>query len=383
MFKYYLLLLIRQITKLLFIFPMKKRRIMFYAFSGKEYSCSPKYIAERIENRYSGEHEIIWAVNNPEKFVFLEEKGWKVVKYKSLLHIYYSVTSKIIVTNTGPFKAVSNREGQEIISTWHGGGAYKKTGIDNPYKNKYKILYNKDLGQAGVTLFLSSSKLFTKYAIREAFGYSGPVLECGLPRNDLFFDEKVKEKIVSKVKDKLHIKENQKMILYAPTWRNYSMESFEKLDVDSLIRALNNRTRFDWVFVYRSHNLSNSLALDGASNAINATNYKDMQELLVTTDILISDYSSCIWDYSLMLKPGFLYTPDLEKYDSKFAFYTPIEKWGYPVVHTNKELTALIEQGNEDYKNRLEENHLYFQNAETGSATNAVIDYIVKVTLGG
>jgi CDP-glycerol glycerophosphotransferase len=362
---------------------MKKRRILFYAFSGKEYSCSPKYIAERIESRYPGQYEIIWAVNNPEKFHFLEEKGWKVIKYKSLMHVYYSVTSKIIITNTGPFKAVANRNGQELINTWHGGGAYKKIGMDNPYKDKYEILYNKNMGQAGVTLFISSSKRFTKYEIRGAFGYSGVVLECGLPRNDLFFDKNLKEKIQSKVREELHINVNQKIVLYAPTWRNYSMESFEKLDVDGLVKTLNNQTGLDWVFVYRGHNLSNSMAVDSSSNVINATDYKDMQELLVAADILISDYSSCIWDYSLMLKPGYLYTPDLEKYDSKFAFYTPIEAWGYPVVRTNEELVAHIKQGNEvDYKRRLEENHLYFQNAETGSATDTVVDYIVKVIQG-
>ena len=95
----------------------------------------------------------------------LLDRGYKVIKYNSLAHLYYGITSKFIITNTGPYKALEYRKSQVIINTWHGGGAYKKTGRDNPYKDKYKRLYNEKFGQSGVKLFLSSSKAFTKYAI--------------------------------------------------------------------------------------------------------------------------------------------------------------------------------------------------------------------------
>lgn len=90
------------------------------------------------------------------------------------------------------------RKSQVIINTWHGGGAYKKTGVDNPYKNKWQILYNKNFGQAGVRLFLSSSEAFTKYAIRGAFEYKGEVLQCGLPRNDILLDKSKHDEIRKK-----------------------------------------------------------------------------------------------------------------------------------------------------------------------------------------
>ena len=366
----------RNLSKLFFIFPIKKNRVMFYSFSGKEYSGSPKYISEYIKNNYENEYEIIWAVNEPKKFPFL-----KTVKYKTLKHVFYSATSKVIVTNTGPYKAVAYRKSQIVINTWHGGGAYKKTGIDNPYKNKYEILYNKNLGQAGVNLFISSSKLFTQYVIRGAFGYQGKVLECGLPRNDIFFDDLKKAEILEKVKRILNISSCTKIVMYAPTWRNYSMDEYESLDVERLLKVLEEEFAGEWIFLIRGHNLSNSYKFLSSNRIVNVTNYPDMQELLIATDVLISDYSSCIWDYSLLMRKVFLFVPDLAMYSKKFSFYTPIRKWGFHVAESNIELENLIKSFDEiENKKNIEENHLFFGSLETGKATEAVVDYIIENT---
>ena len=379
MLKYYFIRMVHILTLVFRIFPLNSSRILFYSFSGKEYSGSPKYISDYLVEKEEN-MEIIWAVNNLEKWKFLTEKGWKVIKYNSLAHLYYSATSQFIVTNTGPYKAVRYRKNQKIINTWHGGGAYKKTGIDNPYKGKYEIMYNKFLGQAGVTLFLSSSSAFTKYVIKGAFDYKGEIAECGLPRNDIILSSGKGDSISQKVKTFFHLESSKRMILFAPTWRNYQLNQYEKINIELVLRASMERFGGEWVFIYRGHNLSHELEIEGTDlKCINGTNYTDMQELLIAADILISDYSSCIWDFSLTRKPCFLFTPDLEEYNSKFAFYTPIESWGFDVCLTNKQLADCIRCFSEKkYLENIERNHLLFGICETGKATEYVCNYIKK-----
>lgn len=379
MLKYYLICIARFITRIFRIFPINNNRILFYSFSGKDCSDSPRYIADYISQRDSS-YQIIWAVNDPDRWQDLKHStGWKFIKYRSLAHIYYGSTSKFIVTDTGPYKAIEYRKDQEIINTWHGGGAYKKTGMDNPYKDKYRNLYNKNFGQKGVTLFLSSSKVFTKYAIRGAFGYKGAVAECGLPRNDIFFDKAIIKNLYNKVRCELGLRD-KKIVLYAPTWRNYDENGFELIDVNRVVDACKKSFGGQWIFAYRGHNLSNGIHVsDDSDGIVNLTSYPDMQKLLIAADVLISDYSSCIWDYSLLMKPCFLFTPDLEKYVNTFAFYTPIEKWGFDVCRSNSDLEKRISRYSDEVgKQKIEENHLFFGNTETGEARERVYKYITS-----
>lgn len=385
MFKYYLTKIVRTILKLLYIFPEKKNRVLFYSFSGKDFSDSPKYISEYIEENNNKRYELVWAINNPRNFQYLVNRGYKVIKYNSLSHLYYGITSKFIITNTGPYKALEYRRSQIVINTWHGGGAYKKTGRDNPYKDKYKRLYNENFGQSGVKLFLSSSKAFTKYVIKGAYGYEGEIAEIGLPRNDILFKVNEHIRIESEVKRQLNIKNNEKILLFAPTWRNYETNNYEEIEVDKLLKACKERFGGDWVFVFRGHNLSNGVPyISKESHCINATSYYDMQRLLIASEALVSDYSSCIWDFSLMKKPCFLYTPDLQKYIQTFAFYTPIYCWGFSVCESNEELVASIKKFNmESYYACIDKNHNLFGDSETGTAIEYVYKYIVNENKSG
>lgn len=379
MYKYYITKLVRKLLKLLYVFPVNSNTILFYSFSGKDFSDSPKYISEYIENKNIG-YKLVWALNNPDEFQYLQDRGYKVIKYNSIVHLYYGITSKFIITNTGPYKALEYRKSQVIINTWHGGGAYKKTGRDNPYKDKYKRLYNEKFGQSGVSLFLSSSKAFTKFAVKGAFGYKGRIAEVGLPRNDILFKVDEHEKIALEVRRELSIDNDAKILLYAPTWRNYETEKFEKLEVERLIKACEDRFGKKWVFVFRGHNLSNrSSYVTKERSCINATNYNDMQKLMIAADVLVSDYSSCIWDFSLMFKPCFLFTPDLNMYDQTFAFYTPIYDWGFKVCQSNCELVESVKSFNsEAFINAVNDNHRLFGNSETGAAIEYVYKYIIE-----
>lgn len=80
-----------------FVFPIKNNRIFFSAYSGRQYSCNPKYISDWIEQNYKDEFEIIWAFNEPDAFSYLKNRNIKCVKFKSIKYLYYLLTSKIVI----------------------------------------------------------------------------------------------------------------------------------------------------------------------------------------------------------------------------------------------------------------------------------------------
>ena len=124
--KYCLIRILRVISKLSFIIPLRERQILCYSFYGKQYSDSPKYISDYIlTHNQDYNFTIYWGVEEPEKFKDFETEHLHFIKYKGLRFVLEYMRSKFIITNIKPFQAIIRRKNQEIINTWHGGGAYK------------------------------------------------------------------------------------------------------------------------------------------------------------------------------------------------------------------------------------------------------------------
>lgn len=115
-----------QLLKLLYIFPIKNNRIIFESYSGKGYSCNPKYVHAAITSKYPGVFETIWAMDHPTP----DLAGPVCLKKNRIKYCYYMLTSKVVVTNMGYNIFFPCRKNQLKINTWHGGGAYKKMGVD-------------------------------------------------------------------------------------------------------------------------------------------------------------------------------------------------------------------------------------------------------------
>ena len=317
----------------------------------------------------------VWAFNEPGKFRFLEEKGIKVVKYKSLAYLYHTMTSKVYVDNAEFWSILKFRPGQMVLETWHGGGAYKRVGshrIDvNALEQQHAVeKMNK------ITLFLSSSKAFTNFVIRDAYQYRGEVLECGLPRNDdlLHPDPNLSEK----VRQVLDIPRGAKVLLYAPTFRNSHTLDLYDVDLARLKDSLESRFGGQWIIVLRMHYyLADKAMASQAPWLRNATDYPDMQELLQCADVLLTDYSSCMWDFSLMEKPCFLYARDIAAYRGERDFYTPIESWPFPLSADNDTLAKIIADFDEErYRRAVKRHHEELGSTESGTAAQQCAERI-------
>ena len=353
-----------------------QNRVNFIAFSGRQYSDSPRRISELL-HKVHPEIQQVWAFVEPEKFRFLEEKGIKVVKYKSLQYLYYVMTSKVYVDNAEFWSALRFRPGQMVLETWHGGGAYKRVGghrIDVNAREQHHAVEKMNK----ITLFLSSSKAFTKFVIRDAYQYRGEVLECGLPRNDDLLNPD--PATAEKTRKTLGISADKKVLLYAPTFRNSHTLDLYDVDFARLKASLETRFGGEWVIVLRMHYyLADKAMAVGAPWLVNATDYPDMQELLLASDVLLTDYSSCMWDFSLMMKPCFLYARDIAAYQGERDFYTPIESWPFPLAADNDGLEKVIAEFDEaKYRADAARHHQELGSTESGTAAKQCAERIME-----
>lgn len=112
---------------------------------------------------------------------------------------------------------------------------------------------------------------------------------------------------------------------------------------------------------------------------IRVTDYEDMQEILLCADALITDFSSVMWDYMFLQRPGFLYIPDLEEFKGKDRFYTKVEDWPFEYAVSNSQLCEIIEHFNrQEAMDKIEAHKRLLGNVETGEACEKVAAYIYK-----
>ena len=151
--------------------------------------------------------------------------------------------------------------------------------------------------------------------------------------------------------------------------------SYELIDFDLCANAFQKRFGKKTVVFNRSHHIMEGIQASGS--CVNVTNYPDMQELIIASDVLISDYSSCMWDYSLTKKPIFVYAPDLHEYENNIDFFMPAGDWGFPLAKNNAELAKnILSFSNEDYQTKLENYMSPLGSYEGINATRIVCEWL-------
>jgi CDP-glycerol glycerophosphotransferase len=207
--------------------------------------------------------------------------------------------------------------------------------------------------------------------------YTGKILEYGYPRNDIFFRPSLG--IRNKVYDYFKISPDYKIVLWAPTYRNGRELDKYKLDLERLIVNLTKKFNSKWTVLIRLHPTMEhkSKEMKYSRHIINASSYGDIQELLVASDVLISDYSSVISEFALTGKPIFLYSTDIKEYGIERDFYMDYYSMPFPIAESNEELEEKILSFNEnvyreDVLSYLDEVGMM----EKGDASARVVDYI-------
>lgn len=372
--KYTLILFFRLVLKIFYIAPIDKEKILYMSYEGKKITCNPKYIYNYlIDKEKKLKH--VWVLE--EKKNFSSNERTESVKKGTLSFYYHFLTSKVIISNASIPTYIPLRKNQKYIETWHGGGAYKRTGLS--YDQSDLQIKRLKLVAEEVTLFISSSEIFTETKSQNHLVDRDKFFEIGMPRNDVLF--KGSQQLVNKVKEYYGLNKETKIVLYAPTYRNKDDDSttYENLDINQLIDALKNKFDGEWVVFTRMHYYLNEELQ--YKDAINVSSYPDMQELMLAADALVTDYSSVMWDYSITKKPAFVFAPDMEEYEKNRSFFTPPENWPFVITKTNQELTgAIINFDQLKHEATIERHHRLQGSFEKGNATQKVYEKIISYT---
>jgi CDP-glycerol glycerophosphotransferase len=357
------------------IFPIKNKKIVILNYYGKGYGDNAKYIVEEILKQ-NLDLEIIWLVNRNFEYQFPKEVG-KVYK-NSFLAIYHMATAKIWIDNCRKNTFIKKRKNQFYIQTWHGGIALKKIEKDAENSLNRRYLIDAKYDSKIANLFLSNSSICTKM-FRESFWYDGDILECGSPRCDILFQKnnKTREKILNYYNLDFHTK----ILLYAPTFRkDLSLDEYD-INFQILLPILKEKFGGKWVIMLRLHpNLKGSSLEVDLESLINVTNFDDMYELLAASDILITDYSSTMFEFSITKRPVFLYASDLSEYNSDRGFYFDIYNLPYPLAIDNDDLVDNIKKFEAfEYQKKLDAFFREVDLKENGQASEKVVKVIKSI----
>lgn len=374
------------------LLPVKKNRILFSAGEGRQYGCNPKYIFEKLIDS-PNKIEYIWVLNDPDKLPSRYRDKVTTVKFLSLDHILALLTSKVIISNLGIEPFLPKRKNQTVINTWHGGGAYKRVSSDLGVFSKEQQKYTRkmrDLRAQMTDVFLSSCQRFSDVSSQD---FNIPIhkfLPTGMPRNDRFFNKKNNKVLRERLNEKYGINQDSLLVLYAPTFRG---DHHHQTDIDNMVcceevsNALKSRFTKNVEFLFRSHIEKGSVTdkVEQKNDLLihDLTDYPDMQELLDVCDILITDYSSSIWDFCLTGKPAFLFMPDLDEYMANRGFYTPLEYWPYRYATNIQDFCNIISTFDENENKKQIKKHLnHLGSFENGNASRKTIELIeTKINL--
>lgn len=335
---------------------------------GDNPGCVYQYMSEHEPKHW----EFVW-----EDAVGLPRGAYKTVSPRNRFRwLKMIMTSGVIISNCGLGSYIPKRKGQLFINTWHGGGAYKKVGIDDQENRENATNWVTKVCGRQTDIFISSSRKFTEVMSVSKMIPKACFLECGMPRNDKLINQTDIQKIRAKVHQYYAIPEDQAIVLYAPTYRGQENNARSNWEIDwkRCQTALENRFGGKWVFMLRRHHYVKTGTLEGC---IDASKYPEMQELLQAVEVLITDYSSAMWDFALTMRPGFLYTPDLAIYENERDFYTDPKTWPYSLAENNDELIENIQKFNfRDNEKQIRYHWELLGNRETGKSTEIIGDLV-------
>lgn len=354
--------------------PVQSNKILLWSDNFKSFGCSPKYIALYLAKNFPGKYDLVWVLEQGRPVPQGLPEGIRVVWYFSMEYLKEIATAKVIICNhrTGQFHYFKKRKGQYYIQTWHSSLRLKKIEGDAPGLGE-KYIDHAKVDSMKIDLLLSGCR-FSSDIFRRAFWYDGEIFEHGTPRCDGFFGDN--EAVRRKVFGFYGIPENRKLALYAPTFRKDKKASLYGMDFAMLGSALGE----NWALGCRLH--PNITAEITDENCVSMSKYPDMQELLIACDLLITDYSSSMFDMAVAGKKCALFLPDLEQYMAQErGLYFDIEALPFPQARTMEQLCRCVTDF-EGYESRCAAFLKEIGSFEDGNAAAAVARRIEEVCYG-
>lgn len=366
-----------------------KNIILFESNLGRNYSGNPRFIYEKLVSLGLDRRFQCYFILEDTK-VSIPGNGKKLQR-KSIAYFFLFSKAGFWVSDTRMPLYLIKRKATVYIQTWHG-TPLKKLALDLTQVSmegeadleQYKRLF---VENSKTWDYLVSQNSYSTDIFRRAFAFDKEILEIGYPRNDLLINDNYQDNI-NKLKQKLNLPLDKKIILYAPTWRDneYFGPQQYKFSSGMDFAYLKEQLSKEYIILVKAHYLvgehMNNLGLQGFLYPFGAG--FDIAELYLISDYLITDYSSVMFDYSILNRPMIFFTYDLDYYkDELRGFYFDfIEEAPGPFARTTKQLVeALLEYNFDTYRTKYQAFRVKYNHADKGEASQKVVDLICS--LGG
>lgn len=369
------ILLFSLFYRFLWIFRVRNNKIVIVNFFGKGYGDSGKYICNEL-NKRNKDYDIVWLAKDTNSYF---PEFIRVVKYNSIKSFYELATAKIWIDNSRKRPYITKRKGQFYLQTWHSNLRLKRIEKDAENDLDKQYIYYAKRDSKMIDAIISGCD-FSYNTIRNSFWYEGPIYKTGIPRCDELFNNDAS--VINIIKSQLDIGDIKNIILYAPTFRKNSEVDIDQ--IDDLIEELKKKYKDDFKVLVRFHPISKQ-KINENSYIKDVTNYPDMQELIKICDILVTDYSGCMFDAAIAHKKCILYVPDYENYiKNQRKLYFSFDELPFDKTYTFKELGhAIIEMDDVVYDQKINQFLSYINCYEKGESAKNVVDLIEEVLVNG
>lgn len=334
--------------------PIVRNRILFISNLGKNYGCNPKYLCEYLANNYGGEFSLAWVYDiesgRPEDIPECVD----LIPFFSIAYLREVSTDGVIVSNTRipEWFRFYKRVGQVYLQTWHSSLRLKMVEGDAKLGEEY--IHNAKNDSKKIDYILSGCEKSSEI-IKRAFWYEGAILEYGTPRIDYLINQ---NKNLSEILlNKMRLRKEYRYVLYAPTFREGDCLDAYNVNFELLLEGLEKRFGSRWLVLYRLHpNQAGRISMEDLPDCcIDMTLYPDMQELLMVSDVLVTDYSSSMFDFAYLQKMCILYMSDYDNYIKKERqTYFNIEELPFVKAFNNEQLfNSILRYDKKEYLDKV------------------------------
>lgn len=355
-----------------------KRKTAFIASFGDNIL----YIVHELE-RQTDEPFVI--IKTPKCSIhFSRFSSGKVLDLKKPTHwiqaVYHLATSRIIFVDNyfGILAKMNLRPNVLLIQLWHAAGAIKRFGLEDPtfgFRSKHAQQRIRMVYRRFTHVVVGSDEMSAIF--RKSFGVSDEaILRCGVPRTDFFFRPIEMKSVELILRRKFPVTSKKKIVLYAPTFRDnetsnstipFDVEKFCDVFCDEYVLFL----RLHPAITHDFHNRYPGIVYD-------VSDVTNVNELLVITDILITDYSSIPFEFSILERPMIFFAYDLAEYRQTRGFWTDYgELVAGPVVTDTEGLIRVMKEGNYDIQ-RIRDFADQWNQYSTGTSSEKLINLLYK-----
>ncbi|PSK91343.1 CDP-glycerol glycerophosphotransferase [Murinocardiopsis flavida] len=357
-------------------------QILFDSYTGRQFSDSPHSIYAELRSRSGvwSDYPMKWLVRDGQ--VTLPDDLTRV-RYNGRDFYEALARSQYLVTNSRQPGWFARRPDQTVIQTWHG-SMLKRIGFDiENIRGKSRDYHDKLAWETRQWDYLVSPSPWATERLRSAFRFEGEILETGYPRNDIFFAQG-RDALAERTRERLGLPAGKKVVLYAPTWRDdkYYTRGKHKLDLHLDLRRMYEALGDDHVLLVRRHpRVVDSVPIVGKDFVYDVSLYPEIMELFLITDVLVTDYSSMMFDFANTGRPMLFFTYDIEGYrDNLRGFYFDFEETAPgPLLLTSDDVIGAlrgIDDVAEGYKAKYKAFTDQFCPLDDGKAAARVVDRV-------